>query len=243
VFVLVSPTVSPWLTWKLARPILVFGGMLTPIVPYIPRVHRALKLIDQARRDSANVVETKVKTELDQLTRERKTAEKDKNEASEKARQQRQTLDELHSRIDALSADRQLADFIERRRASTDYKQHLGVIAKAYSDFEELSTLLARVKNEITRAPATAKDTANRKLLPRIDRIVLYIDDLDRCPESKVVAVLQAIHLLLFFPLFVVVVGVDSRCILLSSSRRCFGQIRRCLEEEMGMIPTGSRLH
>ena len=45
----------------------------------------------------------------------------------------------------------------------------------------------------------------------RIDRIVLYIDDLDRCPPKQVVDVLQAIHLLLAFELFVVVVGVDVR--------------------------------
>jgi hypothetical protein len=45
----------------------------------------------------------------------------------------------------------------------------------------------------------------------RINRIILYIDDLDRCPPQRVVQVLQAIHLLLAFPLFVVVVGVDSR--------------------------------
>jgi hypothetical protein len=44
-----------------------------------------------------------------------------------------------------------------------------------------------------------------------INRIVLYIDDLDRCPPDRVVQVLQAIHLLLAFPLFVVVVAVDSR--------------------------------
>ncbi len=42
-------------------------------------------------------------------------------------------------------------------------------------------------------------------------RIILYIDDLDRCPPDKVVDVLQAIHLLLYFPLFVVVVAVDAR--------------------------------
>jgi hypothetical protein len=46
-----------------------------------------------------------------------------------------------------------------------------------------------------------------------INRIVLYIDDLDRCPPERVVEVLQAIHLLLAFPLFVVVVAVDSRWI------------------------------
>ncbi len=45
----------------------------------------------------------------------------------------------------------------------------------------------------------------------RIDRIVLYIDDLDRCPSERVVEVLQAIRLLLDFKLFVVVVGVDAR--------------------------------
>ncbi|MEX2301402.1 MAG: P-loop NTPase fold protein [Bryobacterales bacterium] len=47
--------------------------------------------------------------------------------------------------------------------------------------------------------------------VPEVDRIVLYVDDLDRCPEDRVVDVLQAIHLLLALPLFVVVVGVDAR--------------------------------
>jgi hypothetical protein len=45
----------------------------------------------------------------------------------------------------------------------------------------------------------------------RLGRIVLYIDDLDRCEPAQVVAVLQAVHLLLAFPLFTVVVGVDVR--------------------------------
>ena len=40
---------------------------------------------------------------------------------------------------------------------------------------------------------------------------MLYIDDLDRCEPAQVVAVLQAVHLLLAFPLFAVVVGVDVR--------------------------------
>ena len=46
---------------------------------------------------------------------------------------------------------------------------------------------------------------------PGIDRIVLYIDDLDRCGPRQVVQVLQAVHLLLALDLFVVVVGVDPR--------------------------------
>lgn len=46
---------------------------------------------------------------------------------------------------------------------------------------------------------------------PPFSRIILYIDDLDRCPPEKVVEVLQAVHLLLAYSLFVVVVAVDVR--------------------------------
>ncbi|MFE9323357.1 P-loop NTPase fold protein [Nocardia sp. NPDC052278] len=49
-----------------------------------------------------------------------------------------------------------------------------------------------------------------------VDRIVLYIDDLDRCRPDQVVEVLQAVHLLLAFELFVVVVGVDPNWLLRS---------------------------
>ena len=59
------------------------------------------------------------------------------------------------------------------------------------------------------REPDAAGDT-----LPRIDRIVLYIDDLDRCPPDRVVEVLEAVHLLLAGELFVVVVAVDPRWML-----------------------------
>lgn len=44
-----------------------------------------------------------------------------------------------------------------------------------------------------------------------IERIVIYIDDLDRCSEQQVVQVLEAIHLMLAFPCFVVVAAVDVR--------------------------------
>jgi hypothetical protein len=52
---------------------------------------------------------------------------------------------------------------------------------------------------------------ATQPKVTTFERIVLYIDDLDRCPPAKVVDVLQAVHMLLTFPLFVVVVAVDVR--------------------------------
>ena len=59
----------------------------------------------------------------------------------------------------------------------------------------------------------SAEDEAGDRL-PEIDRIIIYIDDLDRCPPARVVEMLEAIHLLLAVELFVVVVAVDPRWLL-----------------------------
>ena len=50
--------------------------------------------------------------------------------------------------------------------------------------------------------------------VPMLGRIVVYIDDLDRCRPEQVVAVLAALRQLLAFPLFVAVVPIDPRWIL-----------------------------
>lgn len=106
-----------------------------------------------------------------------------------------------------LRADRRLRRFLEERSGSSDYQGQLGLISLLHKDFRRLDTLLR-----------LARESADSDL-PRIDRIILYIDDLDRCPPARVVEVLQAIHLLLALPLFVVVVGVDPRWLLGSLQR------------------------
>lgn len=66
---------------------------------------------------------------------------------------------------------------------------------------------------EIVRIRATTGSMRDVELPPAMEfrRIVLYIDDLDRCEPSKVVEVLQAVNMLLTFRLFVVMVAVDAR--------------------------------
>lgn len=95
-----------------------------------------------------------------------------------------------------------LARFLSDRHKSDDYRKQLGIFTTIRRDFEVL----------VDRLKPKAGEPA------QLDRIVLYIDDLDRCPTDKVVEVLQAVHLLLAYPLFVVVVGVDSRWLLHSLS-------------------------
>ncbi len=125
-----------------------------------------------------------------------------------------------------------LAAFIHDRAASNIYSQHLGVLALIRNDFEKLSELMEEENWRLapphpddekvrwkSKKFATLEEEEKEKER-RINRIVLYIDDLDRCPPNKVVDVLQAVHLLLAFPLFVVVVGVDARWITRSLEAR-----------------------
>lgn len=77
-------------------------------------------------------------------------------------------------------------------------RQQLGIVTRVRRCFEQLDSVIRRM-----RADPNEKG--------RIDRIILYIDDLDRCDAEQVSNVLQAVHLLLAFECFVVVVAVDAR--------------------------------
>jgi hypothetical protein len=112
--------------------------------------------------------------------------------------------------LDEVRFDSLIRRHIRKRVAEATYHEQLGLISLIRQDLESLSDLLA---------PSHEADDADPRRRSDIDRIVLYIDDLDRCPPERVVEVLQAVHLLLAFPLFVVVVGVDSRWLLTSLQR------------------------
>ena len=103
----------------------------------------------------------------------------------------------------------QLQEFVRERAASSDYRGKLGVISQIRRDFEQLATLLP--SSQPAGQNSCRRRSGVKQHVPEVERIVLFIDDLDRCPHDKVVEVLQAVHLLLAFKLFVVVVGVDSR--------------------------------
>jgi predicted RNA-binding protein with PIN domain len=110
-------------------------------------------------------------------------------------------LQRLQDELQELRPERKLQRLIEARANSGAYAQHLGIISLIRSDFENMSRIMAEMIAE----------RRDFKKAPPIQRIILYIDDLDRCKPERVVEVLEAIHLLLFFQLFVVVVAVDPR--------------------------------
>ncbi|MGW9945416.1 hypothetical protein J2W92_000731 [Rhizobium leguminosarum] len=143
--------------------------------------------------------------------------------------------------------------FVRARVASGDYAKHLGFIATVRKDFDELSVLMSpsedvatstkatkaqqmHVDNLIEAAGTHLNEDEKTKLkesvagltddLQVFERIVLYIDDLDRCPPQQVVEVLQAVNMLLAFPLFVVLVAVDVRWLRNSLVKNYPGQLQ-----------------
>ena len=113
----------------------------------------------------------------------------------------RKDFDQLASIMSAEALSDNAKD--ELTAARELYESKLEALIKIY-DAEKTGLLKKDELTDLRKVPEESK-------FPFFDRIVLYIDDLDRCPPEKVTEVLQAIHMLLFFPLFVVVVAVDAR--------------------------------
>lgn len=166
-------------------------------------------------------------------------AERATAEAEQKLRATEAALKEAEQDYEAETGKGRILQFVRDRVTAGDYRKQLSFIAQIRRDFDELSVLMndqpapkqsedrraqhaKRVEALISEAGNQLHETEAERLRatcaplnadpsPVFERIVLYIDDLDRCPADQVVVVLQAIHLLLAYPLFVVFVAVDVR--------------------------------
>ncbi len=127
----------------------------------------------------------------------------------QKEEEQQRRIGQLQAELAETEPTRLLARFIQDRADSKDYRKHLGLLALVRRDFERLTAFLEEENRSLESYESLTDEEKNENL--RINRVVLYIDDLDRCPSPVVVRVLQAVHMLLAFPLFVVVVAVDAR--------------------------------
>jgi hypothetical protein len=103
----------------------------------------------------------------------------------------------------------QVARLAAARIADQTYAKSLGLVSTARADFKALSTWLREQGTQPAREPSPSDPRPSKPPPRRVDRVILYIDDLDRCSPDQVVKVLQLVHMLLAFELFVVVVGVD----------------------------------
>jgi predicted ATPase len=220
--------------------VMFISSALTIARKVIAPTQSALKMVNEARSQSETIINEERDRREAELRSAHKAIQERSNAEQTAIARLGQEIAQLEQQLEALRADRQLADFVRNKQEGTDYTKHFGVIARARHDFQQLSTLLQRVVTEGAHGTA-ATTTGKGPAVPRIDRIVLYIDDLDRCPEAKVVDVLQAVHLLLALPLFIVVVGVDSRWLL--HSLRQHSTVFKSDNEENDGLAAEERVH
>lgn len=152
--------------------------------------------IDEKIQQAENKIQTDITVADDELAKAASAVKK----AQEAVVEREKDVLNAKNALLKLTNGYRLNRFIDERAASDDYRKLLGVLATVRSDFATLSELMH---------PKSRQNDLTDNL--RIDRVILYIDDLDRCEPDRVIEVLQAVHLLLAFKLFVVVVGVDAR--------------------------------
>jgi hypothetical protein len=159
--------------------------------------HILRNVLIEAKQEAAASAESTLAKSLAEL----RTAEGEEARLRDQLDSVNKEAKELSGQVDKLAPGKRLYSFVHERASSGDYGRQLGLISMIRHDFETL----VEIMNDWRKHPELhGTDEA-------VDRIVLYIDDLDRCQPRQVVEVLQAVHLLLALELFVVVVGVDPR--------------------------------
>ena len=168
-------------------------------------VESRLALLDTAEKE-ARSAEAELQVALAASRKEVLRAEKDLAQARRARDEARRAVADAQLKVETATPGGLLAEYLEGRSAAEDYRRMLGLIGTVRRDLEVISDAVELNNQELSQDPTKKPDDA-------LNRVVLYIDDLDRCPPPVVVKVLEAVSMLLTFPLFVVVVAVDAHWI------------------------------
>lgn len=170
---------------------------------------------------------TKIEQELKKLAREevpelrdatgkatRDRAVTPKNLAAYQAlvKIQEAKVEQQRRRVGMVGRFTTLAEFVQSRLDNGFYENQLGPMRQVEKDIGELSDGLSLDGETLSPEERQRRKDELKKEFPRGPaRVILFIDDLDRCPPPRVVEVLEATQLLLKTSLFVVVLGLDTR--------------------------------
>jgi hypothetical protein len=150
----------------------------------------------------------------------------DLKRANEEKKSLEKSINEAKKNLNELTPESILNDHVTQTIGDNRYGKYLGLPALLSKDFKTLSKVISKLNEELEdpKKFKDIKDESNSDSTHRINRIVLYIDDLDRLPAATVIKVLQAVHLFLASPLFVIVLGVDPRW-LFSSIKEHYSEL------------------
>jgi hypothetical protein len=225
--VLGVPIAVAWLsktvlaTHEVVQIIAVATGALSTIGVWLHAASAAVAKVDKAVDNVAKDFENRIASDKGVIKAHSALTSAQANAATAQAELQAARDELARARADAASATlpAQMLQLVTSRLDAQSYNKELTTTSLARADLEALSLLLRDQRSEPATAPtganvASADATAageKKVSLKSVERVILYIDDLDRCKPQDVVRVLQLVHMLLAFELFVVVVAVDAR--------------------------------
>jgi hypothetical protein len=177
---------------------------LKPYFNKITQFYKRLKSLKETIEKEKEAVRLKEHDEINRLNKDLNLLKAEKATLILEKQNNLERKQNLQNELTQIGSGKMLANFLSGKTMDDAYIKQLGIISWIRKDLAKLDELFKKQKSIQNK-----EETLHTEV--QIDRIVLYIDDLDRCNEDVVVKVLEAIHLLLAFPLFVVVVGVDPR--------------------------------
>lgn len=207
--------------WQAAPALL--ASAVAVLAPLSVLWQRMRPIVDAAREFSAQEAAERTQLAARRTTLEAEIAALDARRAAQEAAQSREAslLASYAGAARGESPAALLKFFLEQDAGLQAYEQRLGLVSRLRESLETLEQILAE-QSERDRLAAAVQPyllapprAAN---LPSIDRIILYVDDLDRCQPGQVVPVLQALALMLQLKLFVAVVAVDERWLMAALS-------------------------
>lgn len=185
------------------------GGITAALVALNIVLRRGIAAVDDklaliaAAEDKARAAVEKRRERVEQAEKAHRDATRAAHTAELAAEQARVALAEAAERVRTATRGSLLEEYLARRSGSADYRSQLGIIGTVRSDLQVISDSIGLHNADVDDSEVSTVDDV-------VNRVILYVDDLDRCPPHVVVKVLEAVHLLLSYPLFVVVVAVDA---------------------------------
>ncbi len=188
-----------------------FAAITAAVTALIPVLKTVMTYIESVQKE-----QDRIQSERDILLKQEQS--KAENLIQQVAQLKLQ-VEEQRQRLGLTANYRTLMDFVSDRLKEDDYGKRLGLMQQVKQD-------LAALSDRLTDQTHNRKEL--QKCFPRGPaRVILYIDDLDRCPPKRVVEVLEAVQLLLNTKLFIVVLGIDDRYIARALEQVYQGVLKR----------------
>ncbi len=213
-----SATVASFTSFLAAASSIVLAAFRT-YQKWADEIQRWTGGIEDVQTLAQDLLDTK---EAEISTKAEEEVNKQKEMISKKISEIDAQIDKHRQRMGIAGQYTSLFDFVSSRLAVGDYEERLGTLHRTQADLQELTDTLT------LHGPQDIYAEAKQKFFPRGPaRVVLFIDDLDRCPPPKVVEVLEAVQLLLRTKLFVVVLGLDTRYVTRALEKEYVGILTR----------------